>query len=324
MCLWFVRARVGTDESRSCGQAPTIFSPMLLNSTPDERIDGMMGMMADPSTFCVASEADAQPAFLWRMQASQSGYLRPGQSVTCASAACLQATVLGVADFASLEALVDPAQSTTASVALHRYQTGEAGDWCLAVEPPGPGYKLVNASAPPEGWCAPQATGEYTQPLVLWYSAKLDDHRTCGGGKGCHGAAGYARKQTLCYARPAADPKQLPCRFGLPSIGRSDSAFWDQVYWRGRIWAPQIYLVYAGLKRHEHVPSAAAKKAQLAEQAERLFRQQLGLFGQVNENTNGILGVGSDSTRADSYYHWGALHALVAIAQTGAYPSPML
>ena len=39
---------------------------------------------------------------------------------------------------------------------------------------------------------------------------------------------------------------------------------------------------------------------------------------------SGILGVGSDSVRANSYYHWGALHALVAIAEERAYPSPML
>lgn len=94
---------------------------------------------------------------------------------------------------------------------------------------------------------------------------------------------------------------------------------------RGRIWAPQVYLVYAGLAQHSaRVPSARKKKAELADQAKRLFLQQLELFGQVNENTNGVLGVGSDSTRADSYYHWGALHALVAIAEAGAYPSPML
>ena len=83
-------------------------------------------------------------------------------------------------------------------------------------------------------------------------------------------------------------------------------------------------LVYAGLAKFAHVLSAAAAKAQLADMAKRLFLQQLDLFGQVNENTNGVLGVGSDSTRADSYYHWGALHALVAISEAGAYPSPML
>eukprot|EP01047_Picozoa_sp_COSAG01_P025558 COSAG01_NODE_1620_length_9713_cov_4.117433_2_plen_110_part_00 len=72
-------------------------------------------------------------------------------------------------------------------------------------------------------------------------------------------------------------------------------------------------LVYAGLAKFAHVLSAAAAKAQLADMAKRLFLQQLDLFGQVNENTNGVLGVGSDSTWADSYYHWGALHALGVI-----------
>ena len=137
-------------------------------------------------------------------------------------------------------------------------------------------------------------------------------------------AAGYAHQGVLCFARSSKSPSDLPCRYGLPSIHRSDEAFWDQIYWRGRIWAPQVYLVYAGLAKFAHVPSAAAAKAQLADQAKRLFVQQLGLFGQINENTNGVLGVGSDSRRADSYYHWGALHALVAIAEAGAYPSPLL
>ena len=61
-----------------------------------------------------------------------------------------------------------------------------------------------------------------------------------------------------------------------------------------------MYLVYAGLKASSHVPSAKKKASELADQAKRLFTQQLELFGQVNENTNGVLGVGSDSVRADS------------------------
>lgn len=105
-----------------------------------------------------------------------------------------------------------------------------------------------------------------------------------------------------------------------------------------------------GLLNAAHLPSVKQRKAALAEQARRLFKQELQLFGQINENTNGkdlllhrschtslasvapltvvefsgILGVGSDSVRANSYYHWGALHALVAIAEERAYPSPML
>jgi hypothetical protein len=311
--------------------APTIFSPLLLNSTPAERVSGMMDTMGDPATFCVGDDEPAETAmtFLWRMSAAAGGYMRANQSTTCASTACLQATVLGVADFVGIEALADVQRSTAASVPLYVYSDGAPfPDRCLAPSPPGAAYALANASAPPEGWCAPAATGVYTQPLVLWYAQAADDHRTCGGTAGCAAAAmegaGYKSMGTLCYARAADNPAALPCRYGLPSIARNDSAFGDQLYWRGRIWAPQIYLAWAGLQRYDSVPAARTKRAQLAGQAERLFRQQLDLFGQVNENMNGVLGVGSDSARADSYYHWGALNALVAIAERGLYPSPML
>ena len=314
--------------------APTVFSPMLMNnSMPTDRVASMMELMGDPATFCVAVAQPKQPLFLWRMAASGGGYLRKGQGITCASSDCLRDTVLASSNFVSLEALVEPRQTADASVPLYRFRTKElAGDLCLSSKAPpsggGGGYTRTNASAPAEGWCAPTRTSVHTQPLVLWYSEKLQAHQTCGGGTGCSAtdmqAAGYIAKATLCYARSAANPKDLPCRYGMPSIHRSDDAFWDQIYWRGRIWAPQVYLVYAGLANFANVPAVKAKKAELADQSRRLFKQELELFGQINENTNGVLGVGSDSNRADGYYHWGALHALVAIAEEGAYPSPIL
>ena len=285
----------------------------------------MTAMMADPSTFCVGDLFANESALLWRMQAGGGGYMRNGQSVTCASSRCLQDTVLAVADFASIEALVDTHASSGVSVPLYRYYSADVGDQVLASRPPGPSYKLWNQSAAPEGWCAAKPDTVASQPLTLWFSASLHDHRTCGGG--CNhtamATAGYLEVSTICYGHPATDPATLPCMFGLPSIARSDTAFWDQLYWRGRIWAPQAFLAYAGLKNAGGA-SADATRKQLAAQARRLFTQQLSLFGQINENTNGVLGVGSDSVRADSYYHWGALHALVAIAETGVYPSDML
>ena len=229
---------------------------MLLNSTPAERVDGMMSLMGNPNTFCIQASqkrssstetaAADGPTFLWRMQAASGGFMGASQSITCASAECLQLTVLGVADFADLEALVDVEETTSASVALRRYQNlANHGDRCLSSSAPGPEYKLSNASAPPEGWCAPRRTGTHTQPVVLYFSRKLSDHRTCGGSIGCSAAnmraLGYVEKETLCFARPADDPSSLPCRYGMPSIGRNDTAFWDQIYWRGRIWAPQVY-----------------------------------------------------------------------------------
>ena len=332
--------------------APTIFAPMLLNSTPASRIPRMMAMMGNSSTFCVSASPEKVPldvgaanatnvTILWRMQADAVSYMAPGQSITCASEACLQATVLDVAEFGGIEAIVDANRNALASLPLQIYRATSGGDrsadQVLSTKSPGAEYTLANASAAPEGWCAPAASGGYTQPLMLWYSPSLSDHRTCGGTPGCSAAQmgkdGYAVANggvPLCFAKSAVDVGSIPCRYGMPSISRSDvdgagkSTFWEQTYWRGRIWAPQYFLVYAGLKAQEHLPSARAKKAELADQAKRLFTQQLELFGQVNENTNGVLGVGSDNTRADAYYHWGALHALIAIAETGAYPSSML
>ena len=366
--------------------APTIFAPMLLNSTPAMRIDKMLDKMADPHSFCVPPSGTTKPnatptdgastrnyystenttttggtAMLWRMQAAAGGFRTSGQSETCASAACLKRTVLDVADFAAIEAVVDTLRTPTAGLALRVFVSssdndgivkngsGDATgkDTCLATTSNRPkGFVPLNASAPAEAWCAEAPSALHQQPLVLWYSAVLGDHRTCGSGCGSDAnmtRQGYARVATLCYARTAGGTNvgQLPCRYGLPSIARSDTAFWDQTYWRGRIWAPQYFLVYAGLRRQslttewsgvvgrESKPGTSAARIQaarttLASQARGIFTQQMDLFGQVNENTNGVLGVGSDSVRADSYYHWGALHALVALAEAGAYPSPLL
>lgn len=109
----FVRARDLYDDSLSSYAnrlyngtfyprwAPTVFAPLLLNSTPPERVDKMMELMEDPATFCVGPAPEPnQPKFLWRMQAaSKLTFLRAQESITCASTKCLQETVLGVADF---------------------------------------------------------------------------------------------------------------------------------------------------------------------------------------------------------------------------------
>jgi hypothetical protein len=81
------------------------------------------------------------------------------------------------------------------------------------------------------------------------------------------------------------------------------------------MWAPQVFLTYAALLPHaDGTPAFEA----LVSSAQRVFDQEWALFGQINENTNGVLGVGSDSSRADSYYHWGALMAFVAARPSAA------
>ena len=139
-------------------------------------------------------------------------------------------------------------------------------------------------------------------------------------------AAGFFQSGShpMCWTSPISSPLDWPCSVALPSIARSDAAFGDQVYWRGRAWAPQAFLVWLGLRRYADVSPAAAARKTLVRMAGRAFRRQMSLFGQINENLDGLTGLGSDSARADSYYHWGSLNAFIAIVEAGFYPADVL
>ncbi len=93
----------------------------------------------------------------------------------------------------------------------------------------------------------------------------------------------------------------------LPSIARSDPAFRDQDYWRGRVWGPMNYLVYLGLLNYDE-PDA---RRQLAERSHALFEKEWKQHGHVHENYNSITGDGDDVRSSDRFYHWGALLGLI-------------
>ena len=93
----------------------------------------------------------------------------------------------------------------------------------------------------------------------------------------------------------------------IPSIARSDPAFRDQEYWRGRVWGPMNYLVYLGLLNYDQ---PAARK-QLAERSLALFEKEWTAKGHVHENYNAITGDGDDVGSSDRFYHWGALLGLI-------------
>ena len=94
----------------------------------------------------------------------------------------------------------------------------------------------------------------------------------------------------------------------LPSIARSDPAFRDQEYWRGRVWGPMNFLVYLGLLNYDQ-PGA---RRQLAERSLALFEKEWKQNGHVHENYNAITGEGDDVRSSDRFYHWGALLGLVS------------
>jgi neutral trehalase len=102
-----------------------------------------------------------------------------------------------------------------------------------------------------------------------------------------------------------------PAEFGgdwvIPAIARSDPAFKDQEYWRGRIWGPMNYLVYLGLRNYD----ATAARRELAQKSLALFQKEWLQKGHVHENYNAITGEGDDVSSSDRFYHWGALLGLI-------------
>jgi hypothetical protein len=103
------------------------------------------------------------------------------------------------------------------------------------------------------------------------------------------------------------NPAEFGGEFVIPSIARSDPAYRDQDYWRGRIWGPMNYLVYLGLRNYNQ-PGA---RQELADKSLNLFLKEWKKNGHVHENYNATLGEGDDVKSSDRFYHWGALLGLI-------------
>ena len=112
------------------------------------------------------------------------------------------------------------------------------------------------------------------------------------------------------------NPEEFYGEFMLPSIARNDSAYGDQDYWRGRIWAPMNFLAYMAMRRH-HLDWACAD---LAEKSRKLMMNEWLEHGHIHENYNAETGSGCDVQNSDKFYHWGALLAVVALIEAGKLP----
>jgi putative isomerase len=99
----------------------------------------------------------------------------------------------------------------------------------------------------------------------------------------------------------------------IPSISRSDPAFQDQQYWRGRIWGPMNYLVYLGLRNYD-VPEV---RREFASKSLDLFEREWREKGHVHENYNAMTGEGDDVRSSDRFYHWGVLLGLIEYMEGG-------
>ena len=111
------------------------------------------------------------------------------------------------------------------------------------------------------------------------------------------------------------NPKEFFGDFMIPSISRSDPAFSDNNYWRGRIWAPMNFLVYMGLRNY-NLPEA--RKA-LVDKSQELILKEWRQNRHVYENYNSVTGIGGDVNSSDAFYSWGGLLSFIALMDQGYY-----
>lgn len=109
------------------------------------------------------------------------------------------------------------------------------------------------------------------------------------------------------------NPEEFYGEWMLPSIARNDAAYFDQEYWRGRVWAPLNFLVYLALTRTK----LDDVRHDLARKSTKLFMKEWARYRHVHENYNSITGEGCDSGNSDKFYHWGALLCVIAMADAG-------
>lgn len=102
----------------------------------------------------------------------------------------------------------------------------------------------------------------------------------------------------------------------LPSIAKNDPAYFDQEYWRGRVWAPLNFLVYLAFAKR----GMTEEKRDLAEKSRSIFMKEWTEHRHVHENYNSITGEGCDRNTSDKFYHWGALLCMIALAEDGYIP----
>ena len=101
--------------------------------------------------------------------------------------------------------------------------------------------------------------------------------------------------------------------YPLPSVSRSDPAFPEQHYWRGRIWAPLNAIVYFALKD----AGLYAEAKLLAEKSEALMLKGWEKNRRIYENYGAVDGLGDSARQSDAFYHWGALLGYIAIDAEG-------
>ena len=109
------------------------------------------------------------------------------------------------------------------------------------------------------------------------------------------------------------DPQKFWGERVLPSSAHDDPASADNVYWRGRIWPPHLFLVWEALRRQGRLDIAR----EVANRAWRMFETGWGETRICRENFHRAEPAGDDSPDSDRYYSWGALIPAMRMLEEG-------
>jgi putative isomerase len=99
----------------------------------------------------------------------------------------------------------------------------------------------------------------------------------------------------------------------LPASARDDPASADNVYWRGRIWPPHLFLLWEGLRRYQRTELAA----ELAGRAWTMFEIGWREARICRENYHRSDSAGDENVDADRFYTWGALIPALRMLEDG-------
>ncbi|WP_138465841.1 trehalase family glycosidase [Poseidonocella sp. HB161398] len=116
--------------------------------------------------------------------------------------------------------------------------------------------------------------------------------------------------QTAHLLAHLADPQLFGTPFPLPNAARSEAAYGENVYWRGRVWPNVNFLVWMGLCRAGQDEAAARLAAQSRDLFMRNWQDRV-----AGENFNAETGEALDQGDADPFYTWAALLPMIGVEE---------
>jgi putative isomerase len=111
--------------------------------------------------------------------------------------------------------------------------------------------------------------------------------------------------------RHLLDPERFWGPRPLAATTYDDPATADNVYWRGRIWPPLVFLTWEGLRRYGY----DAEAAELAQRGWRMFADEWTSKRHCHENFMIDPDADAEVADSDSFYTWGALMALMPVLE---------